>query len=170
MGRYTYTWLCHAMTSRCNGYSLHVVQGDYMVCNNVVTVRGTAEGLQHALSLLRMCCYSVGPEHGNGIIIPLMYCITYPPVSCPGLHSTLYLDVTHSCCSPVLHLVTPPLRYAVYTVLLTVHRSHVCCCAVVLYSWCCVHLLLGYHIWYIHLGLSLSCIWEWIRLLFNSTS
>ena len=31
------------------------------------------EGLQHALSLLRMHCYSVGPEHRNGIVIPLMY-------------------------------------------------------------------------------------------------
>ena len=40
-------------------------------CNTRVLYN--SEGLQHALSLLRMYCYYVGPEHCNGIVIPLMY-------------------------------------------------------------------------------------------------
>ena len=83
-----------------------------MLCNNVGYCTWYSGGPAACVIPSSYVLYFVGPEHGNGIIIPLMYCITYPPVSCPGLHSTLYLDVTHSCCSPVLHLVTPPLRYS----------------------------------------------------------
>ena len=140
-----------------------------MLCNNVGYCTWYSGGPAACVIPSSYVLYFVGPEHGNGIIIPLMYCITYPPVSCPGLHSTLYLDVTHSCCSPVLHLVTPPLRYSgILYYLLPTALMYVVGCSIVFVVLCTPtpgipHL--------VHTPvLSLSCIWEWIRLLFNSTS